>query len=273
MVGVVMAFQDYHAIDGLIGSTFVGLDNFIHFFQDKAFYLSLRNTLVINGLNILFGFPLPIAFAIFLFTIKDGPFKKISQTLSYMPHFISWVVVSGMVYKLLDAESGVVNMLITAFGADSIAFMRTPSHFWTIITSTAIWKELGWNTIIYLAALSAVDVEQYEASIVDGATSFQKLVYITFPGIMPTIALMMIFTIGNLINSNGNVSFDAIFNMRNVMLSDVANTLDYFIYQEGVMRNRVSYAASIGIFQNVISLGIVLMANRLSKGLRGSGAF
>ncbi len=273
MGGLIMAFQDYNPIDGFLNSEFVGFKHFIEFMNDDDFIISLRNSLVINGFNIMFGFTLPIAFAIFIFSMKNNMFKKVTQTITYLPHFISWVVVGGMVYKLLDPDTGILNLLLKQLSLEPIPFMRDPGYFWGIITSVSIWKELGWNSIIFLAALSAIDVEQYEAAVVDGANSLQKLIHITLPGIMPTIVLMLIFNIGNLFNANGNVSFDAIFNMRNAFIADVANTLDFYIYQEGIMRNQISYATAMGFFQNIISLFLVLGANKISKKIRGYGMF
>ena len=273
MVGLIMAFQDYKITKGMFHSPFVGLANFREFLRNPNFYQTLRNTLVINGLSIAIGFPLPIIFALAIHSLSDGPFKRITQTISYLPHFISWVVIAGLAYKILDQESGAVNLLLRLLGARAVPFMRQPQSFWGIITFVAIWKELGWNTIIFLAALASIDMEQYEAAIIDGATGFQKLAYITVPGIAPVIALMFIFTIGNLFNANGNVSFDAIFNMRNALVSDTANTIDYFIYQEGVSSNRMSFAAAIGFSQNLISFLVVMSANALSRRIRGYGAF
>lgn len=273
MFGVIVSFQDYDIVKGYLGSPFVGLAHFEEFLKEPYFYSALKNTLGINILSIIFGFPLPVIFALIIFSIKDSIFKKVTQTITYLPHFISWVIVAGLVYKLLDTESGVINMVIKNFGIEPIAFMREPKYFWGIIIFSAIWKELGWNTIIYLAALSGIDIEQYEAATVDGASGFQKLMYITLPGLAPTIGLMLIFTTGTIVNANGNISFDAVFNLRNPLLSDTANTIDYYIYQEGILSNRVSFSAAIGLLQNVISLGLVMSANSISKRFRGYGAF
>ena len=217
MVGVLMSFEDYDIIKGLFGSRWVGLEHFREFLSDRDFWRALRNTLVINGLSILIGFPLPVMLAIAIFSVRDGIFKRVTQTIIYLPHFVSWVVVGGLVYKLLDENTGAINTLIKACGGDAVAFMRSPAYFWAIIIVTCIWKELGWNTIIFLAALSGIDADQYEAAVVDGANSWQRLIYITIPGIMPTVGLMLIMTVGNLINANGSAYFDAIYNLRNAM--------------------------------------------------------
>jgi putative aldouronate transport system permease protein len=273
MAGLVMAFQDYKVAKGWLGSPLVGLKHFTAFLQSPYFYLSLRNTLAINGLNILIGFPLPIILALVLNSLDTGPFKRVTQTISYMPHFISWVVIGGLAYRLLDHEAGAVNLLLSALGGEKRAFMRQPESFWGIITCISIWKELGWNTIIYIAALSSIDVELYEAAMIDGANGFKRMASITLPGIAPVIALMFIFTIGNLFNAGGNVSFDAIFNMRNALVSDFSDTIDYFIYQEGIAKNRVSFASAVGFAQSIVSFIVVMAANALSRKVRGYGAF
>lgn len=225
MGGIIMSFQDYDIIKGIGGSEWVGFEHFIDFLSDPSFYSALKNTLAISLLNILIGFPLPVMFAIMIFSIRDGVFKRVTQTISYLPHFVSWVVIGGIVYKVLDPHTGIINVLRRAMGEESISFMREPNYFWGILTFTMIWKELGWNSIIYLAALSSVPAEQYESAVVDGANGFQKMIYVTIPGIMPTIGLMLIFTIGSLLN----VSFDAVYNMRNPLLSSTANTLDFYV--------------------------------------------
>lgn len=224
-------------------------------------------------MHILIGFPLPIALGIAIFSMKDSVFKRVTQTITYLPHFISWVVIAGLVYKMLDQQTGIVNTLIVALGGERVAFMRDPNYFWGIIIVVAIWKEIGWNTIIYLAALSAIPTEQYESAVVDGANGWQKLFYITLPSIAPTIGLMLIMTVGNLVNGNGGIGFDAVYNLRNALLSSKANTLDYFIFAEGILSNKLSYATAIGLAQGLVSLVLVMLANATSRKLRGYGAF
>jgi putative aldouronate transport system permease protein len=276
MVGALMAFQDFDILKGLWGSPFVGLENFRDFLDDPYFSNALRNILAINGLAIAIGFPLPIILALMIFSMKDGLFKRTTQTISYLPHFISWVVVAGLLYKVLDERAGIVNQLLTNLGAEPVAFLREPKYFWWIAVFTGVWKELGWLTILYLAALSAIEAEQYEAAMIDGANGRQKLIYITLPGILPTIILVLVFTLGTLINTKGFfviVPFDAIFNLRNPLISETANTLDFYIYQTGVLRFRYSYSAAIGLAQSMVAFVMVLSANWLSKKLKGFGAF
>lgn len=273
MIGLIMAFQDYDIVRGMFDSPFVGLENFRAFVNDKAFWSALRNTLAINGLYFLIGFPLPIALAIMIFAMRDSFFKKITQTISYLPHFVSWVVIAGVVYKLLDIDSGIVNILIKNLGGTPVAFMREPDLFWWIMTITSIWKEMGWNTIIYLAALASIDAAQYEAAMVDGATGFQQLIHITLPGLAPIIGLMLIFTMGSLVSSNSAISFDAIYNLRNALVASRADTLDYYIYSKGIQGVKYGLSTAAGLLLSLISLFMVLGSNALSRRIRGYGAF
>lgn len=276
MVGILMAFQNYDVVKGFLGSPFVGLDNFREFLSDPYFFSALKNTLAINGLAILIGFPLPIIFALMVFSMQDSVFKRVTQTISYLPHFISWVVVAGLLYRILDESSGVINLIIRKIGHEPVAFFQEPGYFWLITIFTGIWKEVGWISIIYLAALASIEAEQYEAAMIDGANSFQKLIYITLPGIMPTIALVLIFTIGTLINTNGYfviVPFDAIFNLRNAMVADTANTIDFYVYQTGVLNSDYSYSTAIGLTQSMVAFLMVLCGNWMSKKIKGYGAF
>ncbi len=247
MIGLIMAFQKYDIVKGMFDSPFVGLENFRAFVNDNDFWAALRNTLAINGLYFLIGFPLPIALAIMIFGMRDSLFKKVTQTISYLPHFVSWVVIAGVVYKLLDIDSGIVNILIKNLGGAPVAFMREPDFFWWIMTITSIWKEMGWNTIIYLAALAAIDAAQYEAAMVDGASGFQQLVHITLPSLAPIIGLMLIFTMGSLVSSNSAISFDAIYNLRNALVASRADTLDYYIYSKGIQGVKYGLSTAAGL--------------------------
>jgi putative aldouronate transport system permease protein len=273
MIGVIMAFEKYDIVKGMFRSPFIGLDNFNTFLSDDDFWIALRNTLVINGLYIFFGFPLPIALAIMIFAMKNSVFKRVTQTITYLPHFVSWVVIAGIIYKLLDVNSGIFNILVESLGGTPVTFMREPGLFWTIMTTGGIWKELGWNTIIYLAALASIEAQLYEAAMVDGANSFQQLIYITLPGIAPVIGLMLIFTMGTLVSTNSAISFDAIYNMRNAIVSSHSDTLDYYIYSKGVLGVKYGLSTAAGLILSLVSLFLVLGSNALSRRIRGYGAF
>jgi putative aldouronate transport system permease protein len=273
MIGVIMAFEKYDIVHGMFHSPFVGFDNFKAFLNDPAFWRAFRNTLAINGLYLLFGFPLPIALAIMIFAMKTTFFKKVTQTISYLPHFVSWVVIAGIVYKILDQHSGIINLAIVGLGGEAIPFVREPKLFWYLATTITVWKELGWNTIIYLAALSGIEAEQYEAAMVDGASGFQQLIYITLPSLAPIIGLMLIFTMGSLVSSSSATSFDAIYNLRNALISNTADTLDYYIYAKGILSSKFGLSTAAGLVLSLISLFMVLGSNALSRRIRGYGAF
>ncbi len=270
MIGVVIAFQDFDIIKGYASSPFVGLKHFKAFLQSPDFYRALKNTLGINCLSLVFGFPLPIIFALLVNEIKNAKFKRITQTITYLPHFISWIVISSMVYKMLDQNTGVVNDIIEFFGGERIGFMRESRYFWGIFVSVSIWKELGWNSIIYLAAMAGIDPELYEAAMVDGASRFKRVIYITIPCIAPTIGLMLILAMGHIVSGGG---FSAIYNMQNPMVADVAEILETYSMKEGVFWGKYSYATAIGLTQSVVSFILVFLANSISRRLSGYGAF
>jgi putative aldouronate transport system permease protein len=276
MFGIIMAFQKYNVAKGFLNSPFVGLANFKRFLSDRYFFIALKNTLAINGLSIVLGYPMPIILSLLLFSMRDTLFKKISQTVSYMPHFLGWVVVASLVYRLLEKNNGLFNLLLAQLGGQKVSFMTEPQYFWGIAIIVGVWKELGYLTIMYLAALASIPQEQYEAASIDGATGTQRLFYITLPGISTTMALVLVFTIGTLVNTNGYfvmVPFDAIYNLRNPLISDTANTIDYLIYQEGVLDIKYSYSAAIGISQSILAFFMVYFGNKMSKKISGYGAF
>ncbi|MCU6733273.1 ABC transporter permease [Diplocloster agilis] len=275
MIGVIMSFQDYNPVQGFFGSPFVGLKHFQDFFSNPDFYRALSNTLGINFLMIVIGFPMPIIFALMLNELRTGPFKRVTQTITYLPHFLSWVVVAGIAYRLFSQDTGVVNMLISLFGREKVAFFRESRYFWGLLVGISIWKDLGWNSIIYLAALAGVDGNLYEAAMIDGAGRWKRLLYVTLPCIAPTIGIMLVLQIGALVSSTGSgswaVSFDAVFNLQNALVAEKSTTLDIFVYQQGIQYNRVSLAAAVGLVQSVVSLILVVFANKLSKRLSGNG--
>jgi putative aldouronate transport system permease protein len=273
MVGILMAFQDFDIVKGFFGSPFVGIKHFAEFLANKEFYPALWNTLGINILVLAIGFPLPIVFALLLNELTNGWFKRVAQTITYLPHFISWVVLAGMIYRLLDYDSGSVTAFASKLAGFHIPFLREEKYFWPILIFASIWKELGWNSIIYLAALSGIDVEQYEAATVDGAGRFKKIWYITLPGIFPVAGLLLILTMGTLFSTAGGAGLDAIFNLQNPNVMAAANTLDLYIFNEGVKWSHYSYAAAIGTAQSAVALAMVVGANYLSRKLSGYGAF
>lgn len=261
MVGLLIAFQDYKVQNGFFGSAFIGFEHFKQFLTDMEFYKALKNTIVISLLSILFVFPTPVILALMLDSIKKARLKRIFQTITYLPHFVSWVIVATLVYRVLDLDSGIVNQIIKFFGNEGIPFMRQGEYFKTILIITLIWKEIGWNSIIYLAAISGIDTELYGAAMVDGANKFKQLLYITLPGIMPTIILMFILNLGTLVH----VNFEAVYNLMNPLIYFNAEVIDTYVFRTGIQLAKYSYATAIGFSQSLISVTLVFVSFKLSK--------
>ena len=271
MVGVLMAFQNFTAKGGLFGSEWVGMTHFESFLTNPEFYLSLKNTLLINLYMIIIGFPLPIIFALMLNEIGGIAFKRVTQTITYLPHFISWVIIAGMVYRMLDSDTGSVTALIRLLNnGRNIPLLRDGKFFRPMLISISIWKELGWNSIIYLAAISGLDPQLYEAATVDGAGRLRRLWHITLPGIFPTIFLLLIINIGTLVTGG---HFDAVFNMQNPYIIGNASIIEYYVYMQGIFKQQFSYATAVGLAQSLVCLMLVFGSNALSRKFRGEGAF
>ncbi|WP_128657559.1 ABC transporter permease [Paenibacillus sp. 598K] len=279
MFGLVMAFQDYNILDGYFRSEFVGLEHFRAFFEAPDFYRALRNTLAINLICLLVVFPLPIVFSILLNELFSSKLKKTIQTITYLPYFISWVVVGGLFYKLLESQSGAVNVLLQSLGFEDVAFFREPAYFWPIIVIATIWKGIGWNSILYLSAINAIDPHLYEAAEVDGANRWQRMWHVTLPGVTGTAVFLFILTVGSLINGSGGASgsmapnFEALWNFRNALVAERSDVLDIYVYQQGVQGAQYAYAAAIGVFQSLLSIVLIFTSNYLIKKWRGSALF
>lgn len=276
MFGIVIAFQHFDILKGFLHSDFVGFQNFVAFFHDPDFWQAFKNTVGINLICLLLVFPLPIVLAIALDEMMGTRFKKIVQSISYLPHFISWVVVGGLFYRLLDANTGIVNNILAHLGHAKIAFFRDPDLFWAIIVCATIWKEIGWNSILYLAALNSIDSALYEAAKVDGANRFQRIWHISLPGISTTVILLFILTVSTIICGNGGVNgtmtpnLDAYLNMRNPLVASSSDVIDVMSYYKGVLGSEYSYATAIGLFQSFISLLILFTVNFAAKKWRGT---
>jgi len=260
MAGILIAFQDYKPQNGFFGSSFVGFQHFRTFMEDPAFHAALRNTLGIGLLSLLFAFPAPILLALMIDSVRSKSFKRITQTITYMPHFLSWVIIAGLVYRML-AEDGVVNAMIGYFGISPIAFMRSPELYWFIFIVVSILKEVGWGSIIYLAAISSIDPELYNAASIDGANQWRKLLYITLPGIAPAIALMFVLNLGTIVN----VGFDAAFNLMNPLVMSTADVVDTYVYRTGILLGRFSYSTAVGLCQSVISFVLFFVGLKIAK--------
>ncbi|MDR0301926.1 MAG: ABC transporter permease subunit [Treponema sp.] len=267
LVGWIMAFQDYKPHLGFLEQTWVGLKHFRDLFHAPLFYRALQNTLGMSVLGLVFGFTTSIGFAILLNELRFLSFKRFTQTVSYLPHFVSWVVVANIVTSLLSI-SGPLNEIFVSFKifSEPVNFMIKPEYFWWIVVFADIWKEMGWSAIIYLAAMSGIDSQIYEAAEIDGVNRFQKIWFITLPGISSTIIILLVLSIGNIIN----IGFEKQFLLGNAVTSTKALVLDKYALDFGIGLFRYSYGTAIGIFKSVVSILLLFIANHLAK-KSGSG--
>lgn len=269
-----MAFQDFSFNAGLSGSPFVGLQNFKIMFANPDFLRALRNTLVINIAAFILGFPAPIIFALLLNELRTGAFKRVTQTITYMPHFVSWIIVSGLFYRLLDFENGTVNLILETFGFQAVPFMRKAALFQPMIILLSIWKEVGWYSIIYLASITSIDPNLYDAAQVDGASRLQQVFNVTIPGIANTISVMLVLTVGRIATGGGIIpNFDAVYPMLNPFLYETGEILQVHTYTEGLTYGRLSYATAVGITQSAVALILVLLTNYRVKKVRQYGVY
>ncbi len=273
--GIFIAMKNYYAGVPFMAAEWVGLDNFIRFFSSNSFLQLLRNTLIISGMNIVFYFPLPIILALLLNEIRVQWYKKVLQTLVYVPHFVSMVVIASITFMLLkesssDATTGGAIFEITKklTGTGETWLSGKVAIYWVLLVQN-IWKETGWGTIIFLAALAGVDVEQYEAAIVDGATRFQQLIYITLPAIFSTIVTMFILRMGSVLDTG----FEQIILMQNSLNMSSTDTFDTYVYNIGRVDGNYGYSTAVGLFKSVVSLICIQVANRLAKKAGQSGLF
>lgn len=261
MMGNIIAFFDYIPGRSLFECDFIGFKNWIDFFSLPDMWRVFRNTLVISGLSMTIGFVMPIIFALLLNEIHHTLFKKVIQTISYLPYFISWVVVASILFTLLGTE-GNINSLLMHFGwiQKPISFLNEKSYFWGILTSANIWKDLGWSAIIYISAIAGVDQELYQAGAVDGLGRFGKVWHITLPGIAPTIILLFIMNIGNILNAG----FEQQLLIGNPLTKEVYENIDTYVYRYGVQIGRYSFATAVGLMKSVIGFALVMIANKIS---------
>ncbi len=256
MYGVLMAFQDYNISKGISGSEWVGLDVFNYIFHLKDFYRALKNTLLLNTLDLIVGFPVPIILAVMLNELRGLKFKKISQTILYLPHFLSWVIIGGMVY-LMFSTNGMVNIALSVFGIDPVPFLSNNGNWLVVYVITGVWQNAGWGTIIYLAAITGIDRGLYEAADIDGSGRFGKVWHITLPSIKPTILILLILQLGRMVS----IGFDRPFNIGNSLVQDYSDVISTFVYRVGLGAGDFAQATAVGLFQSVVSLIFLLAAN------------
>ncbi|HIV28968.1 MAG TPA: sugar ABC transporter permease [Candidatus Ornithocaccomicrobium faecavium] len=270
MYGIVIAFQDFNLVRGISGSNWIGVQNFVDLFSSRQFTRVFRNSVVFSLLRIAWGFPAPILLALLLNEVRSLKFKKAVQTIIYIPHFVSWVVVAGMVKNILGPdETSMFNKLMSYFGLGPFNPLIDPSAFRSVVVATEVWKEAGWGTIIYLSALTRIDQEIYEAARIDGANRWQCMWYITLPGISSTIAVMLILRLGSILN-NG---FEQIFLLYSTYVYSVADVFETYTYRIGLMDARYSYSTAVGLFQSVVGCVMVFGTNAISRRISESSLF
>ena len=267
MYGIQIAFKDFKLLKGIWASEWVGFEHFLAMLAAPRFWQVLRNTVVISVLKLLFGFPAPILFAILLNELAHERFKKGIQTISYLPHFISWVVLAGVVYEILSPSLGIVNQVIEAFGGRPHNFMADSDWFVAIVVISYVWQTFGWGSIIFLAALAGIDPQLYEAAEIDGASRFQRILRITVPALFPVMVIVFLLRVGNLLE----VGFDQIFNLQNPTIYDTGDVIETYTYRKGLIQQDWSYAAAVGLFNNAIGLVLLLVVNRFTKVAREFG--
>lgn len=260
MFGVIMAFENYKPGKGIFGSEWVGFQNFIDFFQSYYFWRLLKNTLVISLKDIALSFPLSILFALMLNEVKHQKFKKTVQTISYLPYFISLVVVCGLV-KDFTESGGFISNIIASLGGPQNGILSEPSYFQSIFVWSNVWQNLGYNSIVYISALAAIDPQLYEAARVDGANRLKQILYISLPGITPTIIIMLILRVGSIMT----VSYQKIILLYGPSTYETADVISSFIYRKGLINNDYGYATAVGLFNSLVNLVLIIATNKLSQ--------
>ncbi|UKS24565.1 ABC transporter permease subunit [Paenibacillus sp. HWE-109] len=269
LMGSVIAFQNYNIFKGIKGSPWVGFDNFQRMFAYADFLQILKNTILIGFYDLFFAFPIPIILALLINELRVMAYKRIVQTVVYMPHFLSWVIVGGVVVGVLSPSTGIVNHLLGLFGIDSIYFMGENSYIRTILIGSGIWKDSGWGTIIYLAAIAGINPDLYEAAQIDGASRIRQVFSITIPSILPTIVILFLLHIGNFLD----FGFERVFVFLNPLNSENGEIIDTFVYRAGLVDRQYSYTTAIGLFKSVVGLALIMLSNTFSKKMTGEGLY
>ena len=269
MYGVVIAFKNYSVFKGVFGSEWVGLKYFKAIFSMDEFYRVFRNTLMLNVVDLCFSFPAPVILAIMLSEMKSVAYKRVSQTIVYLPYFISWVVIGGITLQMFSPESGLVNIIIRRLGGDSIPFITEKWHWLFTYCAIGVWQSAGWNSILFIAAIAGINQELYEAATVDGAGRFQKIWHITLPGIRPTIIMMLILRMGSLVN----IGFERPYVIGNTMVREFSDVISTYVYRVGLESSNFSMATAVGLFQSVTGMVLLLITNAIANWGDGSGIF
>jgi len=268
MWGIVIAFQEYSPYLGVLQSDWVGLDHFTRFFSNPDFILLFRNTMMISLLNLVLFFPLPIILSLLLNEVNNQVYKRIIQSIVYLPHFFSWVIIVGISFLLLS-DSGIINILMQNVGLHKYDFLTNENTFWGLLVLQNIWKETGWGTIIILAAITAVDTQLYEAAKIDGANRWRQTWHVTLPSIRSVILVLLILRLGHIMD----VGFEQVFLMSNGAVSKVADVFETYVYRNGIQNGQFSYTTAVGLFKSVVGLILVILANRLAKKFGEDGVY
>jgi len=262
MYGVTIAFKKYVPNKGIWDSDWIGFKHFIDFFRSRYFLRILKNTMILSVYSIIFSFPIPIVFALLLNELQSIKFKKMIQTVTYLPHFISLVIICGMILDFTSA-TGLFNQIASLFGKDPILFLMSPKYYRTIYIGSGIWQNFGWGSIIYIAAIAGVDQELYEASYIDGAGRLRQTLSVTIPGILPTIITMLILRMGRIMG----IGYEKTLLLYNSLTMDVADIISTFVYRKGLLEANYSYSAAVGLFNNIINCIMLISVNKVSRNL------
>ena len=267
MYGVIIAFKDFRLTRGIWKSEWIGLDNFRYLFTSKTFFLVFKNSIILSLLRLFCGFPAPLILALLLNELKFQGYKRFMQSILYLPHFISWVVLAGIIINFLSPGRGVVSHIMSLFGQEPKAYLLSSDHFRGILILSGIWKEAGWGTILYLAALSGIDEALYEAAVIDGVNRFQRIWYITLPGLAGVVVILLILSMGGALR-NG---FEQIFMLYSPMVYNVADVFETYTFRVGLMEGRFSYGTSVGLFQSFVGMILILITNAIARRLGEKG--
>jgi len=269
MWGILIAFQDYSPYMGVWKSAWVGLEHFVRFFTNPSFFILFRNTMMISLLSLVFFFPLPILLALCMNEVGNMYFKRTVQSIVYLPHFLSWVIIAGITFLLLSQSNGIMNLLLEYAGYSKVPFLTNERFFWGILTGQNIWKDTGWGTIIFLAAITGIDSQLYEAAKMDGASRIRQIWHITVPGIRHVIIILLILRLGHIMD----VGFEQVFLMSNGAVANVADVFETYVYRNGIQQGQFSYTTAVGLFKSGIGLALVIGANWTAKRLGEEGVY
>lgn len=261
MYGLQIAFKDFNPAFGFLGSEWVGIEHFERFFDSYYFGRIIWNTISISLLSLLFAFPIPIMLALLINEIRSNRLKKVVQNVTYVPHFISVVVIVGMLNLFLDPSGGFINTILNSLGFESIAFMERPEWFKSVFIGSGIWQNAGWQSIIYIAALSGIDPQLYEAAKIDGANRLQRILHVSIPGILPVIVILLILDVGNFMN----VGFEKILLMQNNLNMEASDVIQTFVYRSGILDGNYSYSTAIGLFNSIINFALLVLINQIAR--------